>query len=160
MTFEKRRQIEERMRALDNRALLRLVAIESSDYLPEALEIACDELKLRHLDVLNGEQYLEQFPSEKIGSDGFCEHCRSQTTDESPGNTRIVNFIFGTRLSGHDDRCASCGSVLQTKWLWIGLPILPLGRYRVIYRDGNFDVLVGLLASRQKYVGRRLKKKR
>ena len=157
MELNKRRQIEEQMRRLDDRAILRLNAVESSDYLPEALDIAKGELKRRHLDVLNKEEYLERYPSEKIESDGFCGDCRSQTTNESPGNTRSVNFIFGTRLFGFGDRCPACGSVIQIKWIWIGLPIIPLGRYRVIYLDGNYDIT---LAYHQRYIGRKLKKKK
>jgi hypothetical protein len=149
MTLNEQKEIKERMQALDDHALLRLVAVEASDYRPEALEVACDELRRRRLDVLNAEQYWMRFPAERVGTDGFCEDCRAKTTDESPGDTIVVNFVFGMRLIGHDDRCAACGSVLQTKWLQIVLPIIPLGRYRVIYLEK------GLLSGR--YVGRRLR---
>jgi len=143
------REIEERMRSLDDHALLRLVGVEASDYRQEALDIAQTELRRRHLDVLSREQYWEQYPSERVAVDGFCAACRSQTTDESPGNTNTVNLIFGTRLIGHDDRCPACGAVLQTKWLQIILPIIPLGRYRVLYLER------GLFTGR--YLGRRLR---
>lgn len=139
------------MRALDDHALLRLVTVEASDYRQEALKIARDELQRRQLDILNVEQYWKQFPSERIGDDGFCVSCRNQTTDESPGNTTVVNLIFGTRLIGHDEQCSACGSLLQTKWLQIILPIIPLGQFRIIYLEK------GLFSGR--YVGRRLHKK-
>jgi hypothetical protein len=151
MTSNEQREIEERMQTLDNHALLRLVAVEASDYRSEALEIASNELRRRHLDILNAEEYWKQFPLQKVGSDGFCAGCRNQTTDESPGDMTVVNFICGQRLIGHDDQCSACGSLLQTKWVQIILPIIPLGRYRVIYLEK------GMLSSR--YVGRRLRKK-
>jgi hypothetical protein len=137
------------MRSLHNHALLRLVAVEAFDYRPEALGIARNELHRRQLAVLNQEQYWVQFPVERVAADGFCAACRSQTTDESSGNTTVVNFIFGTRLIGHDDRCSACGSLLQMLWLQIGLPIIPLGRYRVIYLEK--DLFSG------RYIGRKLR---
>jgi len=149
MTTSEQRELEQQMQSLDDHALLRLVAVEAFDYRPEALDIARDELRRRHLDILSREQYWTQFPAEKVGGDGFCASCRSRTTDESLGDTRTVNFVLGTRLIGHDDRCPACGSVLQTKWLQIILPLIPLGRYRVIYLER------GLLSGH--YIGRRLR---
>jgi hypothetical protein len=149
VTTNEQRELEEQMRSLDDHALLRLVVVEASDYRPEALDIARNELRRRHLDILSREQYWTRFPSERVGGDGFCAACRSQTTDESPGDTSTANFMFGTRLIGHDDRCSACGAVLQTKWLQIVLPIIPLGRYRVIYLER--ELLSG------QYVGRRLR---
>ncbi len=143
-------ELEERMRALDNHALLHLVAVEAADYRPEAVEIACKELERRRWGVLTREQYWSQFPAERVGGDGFCSNCRTQTTDESPGGTSVVNFIFGTRLIGHDDRCPSCGSVRQTMWFQFILPIIPLGTYRIIYLER------GLMSGR--YVGRKVRK--
>src|SRR5437868_3156722 len=110
----KLKEVEQSMRALDDNALQRLVAIEASNYTPEALKIARDELKRRNLDSLNDEEYLKQFPSERVGDDGFCGNCRAQTTSDSPGSTTVVNFVFGIRLIGCDDRCSACGSVIQT----------------------------------------------
>ena len=149
MTPNKQRELEERMRSLDDHALLRLVGVEAGDYRQESLDIAREELRRRNLGAMSRERYWEQFPAERITADGFCAACRAQTTDESPGNTTVLNFMFGTRLIGHDDRCSACGSLLQTKWLQIVLPIIPLGRYRVIYLEK------GLISGR--YVGRRLR---
>ena len=95
-------------------------------------------------------RYVARFPQERIGADGFCEQCRSSTADESPGDTTVVNLLFGTRLIGHDEVCPICGSVLQSKWFWIGVPIIPLGKYRVIWmKQGLF--------STNRYTGRRLR---
>jgi hypothetical protein len=151
MTPTEKRTIEEQMRSLDDHTLLRLVAVESFDYRPEALDIARVELRQRKLEILNKEEFWARFPSEEIGLDGFCASCRSQTTDESPGNTGTVNFIFGTRLIGHDDQWPTCGSWLQTLWLQVLLPVVPLGRYRIIYLDRH------LYSGR--YVGRKLRGK-
>ena len=71
MTLNEQQDIEERIRALDDQALLRLVAIEASKYqqrpesLEVGLEIAHDELRRRHIDVLNAEQYYRRFPKER-----------------------------------------------------------------------------------------------
>jgi hypothetical protein len=114
MALNEQREIEEQMRALDDHALLRLLAIEASDYRAEALEIARGELQRRHLDILDAEQYWLQFPSERLGADGFCASCLSQTIDEPPWPT--LNINFGARLLGRDDECLICGSILQTLW--------------------------------------------
>ncbi len=136
-TLKEQREIEQRMQALDDHALLRLVAVESSDYRPEALEAARDELRRRCLDILNAEQYWTRFPGERIGPDGFCADCRAKTTEATPDYKTTVQFVFGMRLIGNDDQCPACRSVLQTKWMHIMhlLPIIPLGRYRVIYLE-------------------------
>jgi len=151
MTSRENKAIEEHMQSLDDRALLRVVALEATDYRKEALEIASTELRRRGLNVLSAGQYLSQFPTEKVGKDGFCAECRNKTTDESPGNTTTVNFLLGTRLIGYENRCPACGSVEQTLWLQIVLPLIPLGKYRVIYLDKD------LFSSR--YIGRKLRGK-
>jgi hypothetical protein len=145
------RKIQERMAALDNHALQRLVAVEQSDYRPEVLNIAHGELRRRGLEILDKEQYWERFPLERVGPDGFCTRCRSQTTDESPGNAYSVNFV-GTKLIGGPDpyQCPACGSIVQTKWFWFFVPIVPLGSYRIIYLEKE------MFSSR--YVGRKLRK--
>ena len=145
--------IQRHMRSLDDHELLRLVAIEAGDYRPEALTIARIELERRRLNVQSRADYLAQFPQEQIGVDGFCQRCRSSTMDEPPGNTTTVNLVFGTRLTGHDDKCPTCGSVVQTKWVWIGIPIIPLGKYRVIWTGPA----KGWLHVTQPYIGRRLR---
>jgi hypothetical protein len=150
MTSDEVRQIEQRMQDLDDHALLRLVAVEESDYRSEALDIARAELRRRRLKVLNAEQYWDQFPLERIGPDGFCAGCRAQTTEASPGDTSTMN-LARTRLIGDRDPCPACGSVIPTKWFCLIVPIIPLGRYRIIYLEK------GLLHSR--YIGRKLRER-
>ncbi len=148
MTTEERQNIEEHLSELDNHALLHLVALERPNYTEEALELAAAELHRRHLDVLNAEQYWEQFPQERIGPDGFCVTCRAQTTDESPGGTFTFNYV-GTRLIGFRDICPYCGSVVQRKWFCFVLPLVPLAKYRVLYLEEG--------GSYRRYVGRKLR---
>ena len=148
-TANQRRDVEERMHALSDHDLLRLLALEAHDYTPDALEIARHEIRLRNLEVLDTEEYWTKFPAERVGEDGFCARCRDQTTDESPGSTG-VSFLLGIRrLIGHDDICSACGSVLQTKWFQFILPIIPLARYRVLYLDSGFFS--------SQYIGRKIR---
>ena len=88
------REIERRMQTLEDRALLRLVAVEESEYLPEVLEIARTELRRRGLRVLNLREYWDQFPLERIGLDGFWARWRTERTDECRGDTSTVNFVL------------------------------------------------------------------
>ena len=50
MTSDDVRQIEQRMKDLDDHALLRLVAAEESDYRSEVLDITRAELRRRRLN--------------------------------------------------------------------------------------------------------------
>jgi len=79
----------------------------------------------------------------------FCEKCLSETTDESPGSTFTMNWLFGTKLSGESHPCSNCGSIIQTKWFIFIIPILKLGKYRVIYLESGFF--------ESRFIGRRLK---
>lgn len=75
---------------------------------------------------------------------GFCEKCLAETTDASPGSTFTLN-MFGTGLFGAADRCRTCHSVVQGKWIQLLFPVIRIGRYRVRYTGPTA------------YVGRRLK---
>jgi hypothetical protein len=149
MSLEDLRGIKERMRRIDDHALIRLVAVEQSDYKPQAIDIARSELHRRCLDVLSAEQYYDQFPLERLLPSGFCVGCHLKTTDESPGNTSTFNFV-GMRLIGFSDCCPICGSVLQRMWYCLIVPVFPLDQYRVLYREsGPF---------RRSHVGRKLRR--
>jgi hypothetical protein len=71
MNATEQKEIEERIRALDDHALLRLVAVEALEYhqrsesLDVGLEIARDELQRRQVGVLSAEQYYRRFPGER-----------------------------------------------------------------------------------------------
>lgn len=71
----------------------------------------------------------------------FCEKCIEKTTNQSPGNTALVNYTMGTYLVGSSDRCPICHSVIQTKKFML----IPLGGYRTLYVGPN------------KYIGRKLR---
>lgn len=75
-------------------------------------------------------------------SNTFCEKCYNETTDTPPGSMFSIN-LFGTHLLGHSNRCPTCHSVVQTKFLFLPVPI-PLAKYRVLY--------VGTY----KYIGRKI----
>jgi hypothetical protein len=132
-----RQSIEKHMESLDDHALLRVVAVESGEYTPDAIEIATAELQRRRLQPLNQEAYLEEFPTERIQANGFCAKCSSETTDESPGFVGSIYFV-GTRLIGRDIQCATCHATLQTLWFCLIIPLFPLGRFRVIYLGHGF----------------------
>jgi hypothetical protein len=149
-TPDEQRELEDRMHTLNDRALLRLVALEQSEYRPEAIEAARAEIARRKLPaLLNAEQYWDRFPSERIGKSGFCQKCLDETTDVSQG-TAVTFWGIGVRLLGYDDLCPACGSVRQSLWVCFFIPILRLGRYRILYRENS---LFG-----RRYVGRELKK--
>jgi hypothetical protein len=144
MSATEHREAEGHMKTLDDHALLRLVALQQWAWRPEAISIACAELRRRGLPVPTREDYWTRFPTERIGPDGFCAQCRAATTDDSPGNIFSL-YLVGTRLIGFRDTCPACGSVLQRKWVCIGLPLIPLSKYRVIYTQdyGLFRRFVG-----------------
>jgi len=71
MAPNEQREIEEQMRALDDRALLRLLAVEAADYRPEALEIARGELRRRNLDYPGQGAILAAIPIGAAGSRWF-----------------------------------------------------------------------------------------
>ena len=127
--------VERHMRAFDDQELQRIVAFNRGGYGPEAISVAQAELRRRSLAVLTADEYEQRFPQERITTTGFCVACMQETTDESPGNTHLHISLgaFGTSLSGEDDACAACGSVVQVKRLWVVVPLARQGSYRVIY---------------------------
>ena len=73
----------------------------------------------------------------KAGSNGFCAYCRATTTNEPIGSISTHGPLFGKTLNGRDEPCPDCGSVVQTLWFRFLLPIVPLGKFRVICRPTN-----------------------
>jgi endogenous inhibitor of DNA gyrase (YacG/DUF329 family) len=67
---------------------------------------------------------------------GYCEQCMAETMPEGLGGTFSVNLIFGTHLMGWGAKpCPQCRSKVMRKWLWIGIPLLPVSaKYRVLYQ--------------------------
>jgi len=82
-----------------------------------------------------------------ISRTGFCRACHAATTNESPGSTFTLNFVFGTRFLGWSSQCPKCESVVRWLWFWFVIPLVPLGRYRIKYLSE------GLVTDR--YIGRR-----
>ncbi len=121
-----------------------MVVLREWEFLPEVIGWAREELARRQRPAPSAEEYWREFRDEWLRTIGFCYDCWSQTTDESPGNTRTVNLI-GTAITGEVDPCGVCRSTVKTKAFWIVFPLIPLGRYRVIRFAGN------------RYAGRKLK---
>ena len=62
----------------------------------------------------------------------FCKKCLFETVAQSSGNLHTINGI-GTAFVGSTDPCPTCRSVLRRVWFTVLLvPIVPLGRYRVM----------------------------
>jgi hypothetical protein len=121
-----------------------MVVLRQSEYVSEVVDLARAELKKRGIAVPTPEAYWRERPQEWLAQIGFCYDCWSQTTDESPGNTTTFNLI-GTSLTGEEGKCSVCASTIRTKHFWLIVPLVPVGRYRVI-RYGPTT-----------YVGRKLK---
>ncbi len=67
----------------------------------------------------------------------FCTTCLERTSPRSSGGTFTFNGI-GSTLYGSKDPCATCGSVIRTLWLCVlFVPLVPLGKYRVIQLGGR-----------------------
>jgi hypothetical protein len=121
-----------------------MAVLRQAEFVPEVVSSARAELGRRHLPVPTPEEYWRDLPQEWLAVVGFCYPCWAQTSDESPGSTSTQRR-FGIALSGEVDPCAMCGSVIETKALWLGVPLVPLSQFRVIRAAGG------------KYRGRRLK---
>ncbi|HEY3350633.1 MAG TPA: hypothetical protein VGM13_12735 [Thermoanaerobaculia bacterium] len=82
----------------------------------------------------------------------FCDACIAATSTESPGSTRRVNGI-GTALWEDSSPCPSCGSIEVRMWFtFLFVPLIPLGRYKVIYLASRASLLHD-----KRYVGRKVK---
>jgi hypothetical protein len=68
-------------------------------------------------------------------SQGLCAKCVSSTTDKPAPSSQAFQVVLGTRYMGADDRCSECQSVVRTLWFWFGLPLVPLGSYRIVTTD-------------------------
>ncbi len=90
--------------------------------------------------------YRREVPPEDGG--GLCGDCRGSTLDRPAPRTGTVNLL-GTRLLGAAERCPRCGSVVKTLWVCAGVPVVPLGSYRVKSFGSATVTTAG-------YVGRRL----
>jgi hypothetical protein len=76
----------------------------------------------------------------------FCEECIDATIDYAPSHTITYSFIAGTRWSWWPrERCPTCHSVVQRFCFYLLVPLVTLGRFRVIW------------ITRDKYIARSLK---
>ncbi|MEO6601299.1 MAG: hypothetical protein ABIQ16_15585 [Polyangiaceae bacterium] len=139
------RHSDEQGMKLKHDAELRSIAVlRRAEFVTEVVSSARAELSRRHLPVPTPGEYWRDLPQEWLAVIGFCYPCWAQSSDESAGTTSTERS-FGVVLSGEVEPCATCGSVIKTKALWLGVPLIPLSQYRVILSAGG------------KYSGRRLK---
>jgi hypothetical protein len=69
-------------------------------------------------------------------ADPFCGRCTAMTEFATAPSTFTVSMI-GTSLLGWGSRCRECGSDGRVLWFIFGIPLIPLGRYRVISTGGR-----------------------
>jgi hypothetical protein len=131
MKSSARHRDEQGLRLKHDAELRSIAVLRQTELGPEVVSAARAELGRRHLPVPTPEEYWRDFREEFLAVLGFCYPCWAQTSEEAPG-TAPTQRRLGIALSGEVDRCATCGSVTQTKALWLGVPLLPLGQYRVI----------------------------
>ena len=69
----------------------------------------------------------------------FCDRCRTATAPVSSPARRLTVLTFlakvivvGDYLLGRSDQCATCGSYVSRLWFVLGIPLIPLDRYRLI----------------------------
>ncbi len=87
--------------------------------------------------------------AETTATMGFCEACRTGSTDDSPGNISTVNGI-GRKFYGGAEKCGTCGAVVRVLWFtFFYIPLIPLGAYRFQQTEG------GALAMRSRFLARR-----
>ena len=80
-------------------------------------------------------------PAADVYGDGrFCPRCLARSTDRPAPGTVVYNAIYGTQPMGAADRCDACKSVVRTIWLWLIVPLVPIGSYRMIATERNHYV--------------------
>jgi hypothetical protein len=84
---------------------------------------------------------------------GFCQSCLDETIDESPGNMEIFSSVgtgwgpFGRK------KCSQCKSIIKTKWIYFLVPLIPRGKYRVLYTRRS----AGFADKEAEFMARKLK---
>jgi hypothetical protein len=141
--------LRERIRALDDLALLDLVAFRTHEYTSEALQIAQEECRSRGFTAESLATFRADAADAVRHSLGFCQKCFDATTDDTPGSTFTVNWLIGTRLHDEGDVCPECSSVRASLWLWFLIPIMRVGTYRIIYTKRDI--------SSKEWVGRKMR---
>ncbi|MES1177081.1 MAG: hypothetical protein ABUL62_22360 [Myxococcales bacterium] len=136
MKASERHTGEQGLRLKHDAELRSIAVLRRSELEPELVSSAKAELVRRHLPVPTPEEYWRDRPQEWLAAVGFCYPCWEQTTSEpARGSTTIERFGIG--LTGEVDRCPTCSSVIATKALWLGAPLIPLAQYRVIRSAGG-----------------------
>jgi len=108
-------RLRDRIRALDDRALLDLVAFRAHKYRAEAPQIAQEECRsLGFTDESLATSRAEAAYAVQH-SLGLCQMCFDATTGDTPDSTFTVNWLIGARLHDDGDVCTECGSVRASR---------------------------------------------
>ncbi len=143
--------MSERLRAMDDRALLQLVSIDAEQYREDVLDRARDELRKRGLDAPTPEQFLTSLsPAELKAGPLFCARCHGATTDErfpTSGETFFRRLLFI-----EEDECSDCGSVVADHCVTIlrTFVVTRLAQFRIKRAAGmTWPAAPSILASRK-----------
>ncbi len=74
---------------------------------------------------------------DRVPEKPFCDACQLDTIAINTGNLITVNVIGKTWGLRKFNRCPTCGSVERNMWFIMGLPVIPLGRWKVKYLARN-----------------------
>src|SRR5262245_39913770 len=144
-------EIRSRIEALEDDALLQMVALDEGDYREDVLNVARKEIARRSLRPMTATEYLESLPRERFeGQPLFCIRCREATTnDPAPPLTRHGNVSVGVQLMDREDPCNTCGSVVRHLYFKFLLPVTRLSSYRVKEVHPIWPAAPRILASRK-----------
>ncbi|HJQ98125.1 MAG TPA: hypothetical protein VJ826_07395 [Candidatus Polarisedimenticolaceae bacterium] len=132
--------------------MLRILTVRRQEFRSEALEVAREECARRGLGTAKIEGFAAEDAEALRATLGFCPECFDATTGEAVYEAMSPFSLlhpFGVRLNDGGRPCATCGSTVAHRWLWVFVPVRRIASYRVrALREG-------LIVSR--VVGRRLK---
>src|SRR5690348_14158853 len=82
----------------------------------------------------------------------FCAQCLADSLDVGTGDIGSFNGI-GLALIGFGPECPNCGAVVKRLFFCFGVPLFPLGKFRVIYLSNE---PYGFLGSKREMISRRI----
>ena len=136
MKSSERHTDEQGLRLKHDAELRSMAVLLQSELEPELVSAAKAELARRNLPVPTPEEYWRDRPEEWLSVMSFCYPCWAQTSAEPARGSATIKR-FGIGLTGEVDLCKTCGSVIKTKSVWLGVPLIPLAQYRVVRSAGG-----------------------